>query len=215
MTTATTERTRAADSFVAAAAWCLVAAGVLPLALPVAANVAAHAGSPWHGLFIGLTTLQHLLVLGGIAGLGHSGAMGRGRLGRIGTVLAIAAFAALALAELTNDLSKTIANVLYGFGTLGAASGLLLVGAATIRARRWASWRRFTPLASGLFLVVVVMPSFALPGRAFGYFIGLWGITFLLLGIAMLTEPSNNEQVSRRLNDEVSAGAHQPSEPPT
>ena len=191
MTSATAERLRAADPFVIAAAWCLIAAGVLPLALPVAPHVAAQAGSPWHSLFIGLTSLQHLLVLAGIAGLARTGAVGEGWLGRIGTIFSICAFAALAVAEPMNDISTNVANVLYGFGSLGATLGLILLGVATIRTRRWRSWRRFTPLASGLFFVVAVMPAFALPGRAFEYFIGLWGLTFLLLGIAVLTESSS------------------------
>lgn len=188
MTVASVERPRAADSYVVAAAWCLIASAVLLLFLPVAPNVAAKTGSPWHGLFVGLTSLDHLLVLAGILGLARSGAMGKDLIALAGTILSVAAFAALAVAEPVNDFSKSAAMVLYGVGSLGAALGLILAGVATIRTGRWTSWRRFTPLASGLFFVVVVMPSFALPGSAFEYFIGLWGLTFLFLGMAMWAE---------------------------
>jgi hypothetical protein len=188
MTVASVERPRAVDSFVVAAAWCLVAAGVLPLALPVAVHDAARASSPWHSLFVGMTVLIHLLVLAGIAGLARSGALGRGLLGLAGTVLAVAAFFILAVAEPTNEINTKVAGVLYGLGSLGVIVGLILVGAATIRTALWTSWRRFTPLACGLFFVIAVMPSFALPGSPFHYVLGLWGLTFLLLGIAVLAE---------------------------
>ena len=188
MITTTAERPRLADSRVIAAAWCLVAAGVLPLLLPVAPNIAAQKSSPWHGLFVGMSSLDHLLVVAGIAGLALSGALGKGRLGRAGKFLSIAAFGILAVAEPTNDVSTNAAGVLYGLGSLGATLGLILTGVATIRTGRWRSWRRFTPLFSGLFFLVAVMPSFALPGSAFHYFIVLWGLTFLVLGIAMLAE---------------------------
>jgi hypothetical protein len=48
----------------------------------------------------------------------------------------------------------------------------------------WRGWRRFTVLACGLF-IVVVLASFALPGYAANYAIGLWGVCWIALGIAL------------------------------
>jgi hypothetical protein len=65
--------------------------------------------------------------------------------------------------------------------------GLILAGVAVIRARQWEGWRRFTPLACGLFIVAVLL-SFGLPGYASNYPIGLWGVCWLLFGLALRTE---------------------------
>jgi hypothetical protein len=55
-----------------------------------------------------------------------------------------------------------------------------------LRAERCAGWRRFTPLACGLFIPLVLLPSFALRGFAMHYALGAWGVCWLLLGLSML-----------------------------
>jgi hypothetical protein len=55
-----------------------------------------------------------------------------------------------------------------------------------LRARVWSGWHRLTPLACGVYILVVLLPSFALPGLAMHYAIGLWGVCWLLLGLALL-----------------------------
>ena len=72
--------------------------------------------------------------------------------------------------------------------TLGLPAGLILAGIAALRTRLWGGWHRFRPLIAGLFLVVVVFPSFALPGHDFEYVIAAWGLSFVLLGAAMRAE---------------------------
>ncbi len=57
-----------------------------------------------------------------------------------------------------------------------------------VRAGRWTGWRRFAPLACGLFIPLVLFPSFALPGYAMNYSIGLCGVCWLLLGLALRAE---------------------------
>lgn len=46
----------------------------------------------------------------------------------------------------------------------------------------------FTPLTCSLFIPLVLFPSFALPGYAMNYAIGLWGVCRLLLGLALRPE---------------------------
>ena len=55
-------------------------------------------------------------------------------------------------------------------------------------APRWAGRRWPAALDCGLFIPLILMPSFALPGYAPNYAIGLWGICWLLLGVALRAE---------------------------
>jgi hypothetical protein len=131
-----------------------------------------------------------------MVGLWASGAMGRGRLAWSTTWSTVIAWAVLAVAELVALVSMDVANVLFAIGTLGVAVGLSLAGAATIRERRWQAWRRFTPLAAAVFLIVGVFPAFALPGRDFEYVIAAWGLCFVMLGLAMRAEPAREMRES-------------------
>ena len=63
--------------------------------------------------------------------------------------------------------------------------GLILAGIAVLRAGWWSGWHRYPVLATGLFIPLILMPSFALPGYGPNYAIGLWGICWLLLGAAL------------------------------
>jgi hypothetical protein len=80
------------------------------------------------------------------------------------------------------------AEVLFAFATLLLTMGLVIAGAALVRSGRWSGWHRFTVLACGLFLPLVFLPSFALPGLATHYAIGVWGVCWLLVGLALRAE---------------------------
>jgi len=88
--------------------------------------------------------------------------------------------------------------VLYSVASLALMVGLVLLGVAVVRAGRWGGWRRYAPLACGLFIPLVMFPSFALPGTASNYAIGLWGITWLLVGVAQLVEDPGQPLVDAR-----------------
>ena len=73
------------------------------------------------------------------------------------------------------------------FAPLGAllnGVGMLLVGAATLKARVWTGWARFAPLLVGSFPFLFMYPLLALTGHRPAAVIGLWGIPWLLLGLA-------------------------------
>ena len=177
--------TTAAQSKVVLAAWGTIAGGVLQIAGGV---ITAPHGSWASDATVGLSTLSHLLLLAGMLGLWASGAMGRGFLAEGAVGITVCAWAANAVAELTALTRNDVADVLFGIGTLGLAVGLILAGIAAFRARQWKGWHRFTPLAAGLFLIAVVFPAFALPGRDFEFAIAIWGVCFVLLGVAMRAE---------------------------
>jgi hypothetical protein len=180
----TAAATRSANKQVGWAAWSTIAGGVLQ----IGGGVIMPQGYLLAGVSAGVSSLSHLLLLAGMLGLWTSGAMGRGRLAKLATWVTVSAWAVTALAELVFLVSHDVANVLFGVGTLGLAIGLILAGVTTLRANQWTGWHRFTPLSAGVFLVAVVFPAFALPGRDFEYVIAAWGVCFVLLGVAMRAE---------------------------
>jgi hypothetical protein len=180
MSQATASATRTIGPRVVWTAWATVAGGLLLLA------GGAITGTTW--FTAGLSSLSHLLLLAGMTGLWASGAMGRGRIARAGTWITVICWAILAIAELVDVVDTDVAGVLFGISTLGLPLGLILAGIATLRTRRWKGWHRFTPLIAGLFVVVAIFSSFALPAHDFDYAIAAWGLCFVLLGAAMRAE---------------------------
>lgn len=137
---------------------------------------------------LGLNAASHLLLLLGVFGLARSGAAGTTRWARGGLVLAAAGLAVLTLAEFVAMVSPPTAVPMYFAASLAIAAGMIVAGIGVARANRWAGWRRFTPLASGLFVPLVLFPAFGLPGYAPHYAIALWGGCWLLLGLSLLGE---------------------------
>ena len=136
----------------------------------------------------------HALVIAGLVGLGRSGVAGSGRGARIGIGLAVCGTALLLVGELasipvrtsrTDATGAELVGAIFAVGTVLAALGLLLVGHATLRAGVWRDWRRFTPLLTGLSLVVVVPLTFT---KALASGVGLYGVCLLALGIALMED---------------------------
>lgn len=78
------------------------------------------------------------------------------------------------------------ADIFYATATLMVTLGLILVGVAVLKAGLWGGWQRFTPWVCGLYLPLVVVPAFAVGGYAPHYALGLWGVCWALLGLALL-----------------------------
>ena len=136
-------------------------------------------------MILGLNAISHLLLLVGIVGLARSGVAGRGRIAGAGITLTLLGLVVLTVAEFTATVNMDTAVLFYGSATLALALGLVLTGVAVVRAGRWTGWQRFTPLVCGLFIPLVVIPAFALPGYASHYAIGTWGVCWLLLGLSL------------------------------
>jgi hypothetical protein len=139
---------------------------------------------------------MHALVLVGLTGLARSGAAGTGRAARIGittaligtAVLPIAEFASIPIAgQRAGETGAMLVGGLFGIGNLIAAIGLITAGVATLRARRWSGWRRFSPLATGLILTVVLGLALT-PALAAG--VGVYGLGVLAMGLAVATQPA-------------------------
>ena len=138
----------------------------------------------------------HLMILVGILGLIRSGVAGDGRAARIGGPLAAGGTALLFVAELLSLLvidtaesagSASAVGAVFGLATILATVGMLVLGVATLREGRWQDWRRFSPLLCGL-VVLVLVPIQLTSALWLG--VGLYGLCFAALGVALLREAS-------------------------
>jgi hypothetical protein len=134
--------------------------------------------------------VQHLGLLAGLLALWWSGAAGSARLGRIGHAGAVAGIVGWTITEVvaiaarydTND--TTAAGLLaasYGLFSLLIGVALILEGAAVLKARRWDGWRRWLPLALGIW-ILVTLPAFGLSVEAAQFAIVGWMLLFAALG---------------------------------
>ncbi len=185
MATSTLKRGRAADSLITLTSWALIAGALLQIVLGIAlATLQAREPALWP--IAALKAVSHLFLIAGVVGVARSGAAGRGRLAAAGLGLTLLALAELTVAEAIWAIAGEEAAVLfYSTATLALLLGLILAGVAVFRAGRWSGWHRFTVLATGLFIPLILMPAFSLPGYASNYAIGLWGICWLLVGLAL------------------------------
>ncbi len=142
----------------------------------------------------------HVLVFFGLLGFARSGVTGPTRLARTGTTLTLTGTALLFAAELASiplrhqtlsDTGPAIAGAVFGLAILLSAIGFLLAGAATLRAGVWHGWRRFVPLAEGIWMIVLLAISFT---TALPLGVGIYGALILLLGLALHPTPTPTHQ---------------------
>jgi hypothetical protein len=163
---------------------------------------------PWPSdTFVPVTLLFagfHLLVFLGVLGFARAGLAGPGRSARVGSVLAMVGTAVFFMAELASipindqrmdDAGPMIVGGIFGLGVLLTAVGLLLAGRTTLRAGHWRDWRRFVPLAAGIWTTALVGVSFT---KALPTGVGIYGLCILVLGLALYTQPTPTRSGSAR-----------------
>jgi hypothetical protein len=137
---------------------------------------------------------QALLVFG-LIGMRRRGVAGPGRAASVGLAVGIAGTALILGGHLLSipfgdqsldDTGPQIAGALFGLGTILTAVGMLAAGRAMLRAGAWHDWRRFTPVATGLWAVALLGLQFtkALPTAA-----AVYALCFVLLGLALVARP--------------------------
>jgi hypothetical protein len=169
--------------------WCFIAGAALQSALLVTAPLQEQVpDGPASGFIVSLNALSHLLLLAGMAGLARAGATGRGALAQAGPAITALALLVLAAAEFTNLADTEAANTLFTIATLGMLLGLLVTGVAVLRAGRWVGWHRFTPLVCALYIPLFLIPAIVMGGLLAHFSIALWGVCWLLLGLALKAE---------------------------
>ena len=139
--------------------------------------------------------VQHLGLLVGIMALGVTGAAGLGRSPRIGQLLAVVGMtvltvtegvAILAAGEVVPSTLVTLLEVSYGISSTLIGVGLVMVGLAVLRSRTWLGWRRFLPLAIGVYVFVPMTPALSGPFVAARLAISGWMLLFGLLGWTLI-----------------------------
>lgn len=153
---------------------------------------------PWDGATAVATTLtwglSQLLFVAALVVFARSGATGTSRTGLVGAWLTVAGGAlltsghtlTLVFLDATMDDPGGIAiTAAFSVGSLVTLIGFGMAGAATLRARRWLSWRRHAPLAVAVALLAVVPLQFTplLPLSAV-----LYSAATVWLGAALLAE---------------------------
>jgi hypothetical protein len=165
---------------------CTTAAGLLQLALGLTAGVfpqATSGSSPWTVL----SACALLLLVAGLGGLAVTELAGSGRLAIIGLAVAIAGAVTDLLAHVIAaiDPSRPV-SPLFPVGEIGIWLGMVLTGAAVLRARRWPGRGRFLPLACGLYPLAAVLPAYLLGSGRAGYLVGAGlGLLWAAFGLGL------------------------------
>jgi hypothetical protein len=195
---------RAAVAFIVAAAATAVAGAVLFLGIQPSTEISDDMWRyPWEssGAFVTfsiVSALVHGLVILGLVAFGRSGAAGRSRSAARGVALAVTGTALLLVGELasisirhaqTSDTSAIIVGAVFGLGSIASTIGFLVTGRATLRAGAWHGWRRFTPLATGIWLTAITVLGLAVPTLLHGM-VGVYGLCLLAMAVALYTEPA-------------------------
>jgi hypothetical protein len=197
---------RAAIAFIGAAAATAVAGAVLQFGLQPATELSDDMWRyPWtsSGAFVAFSlfsALLHGLVIVGLVAFGRSGAAGRSRAASRGVALAVAGTALLLVGELASipirdaeidDPSAAIVGAIFGLASIVSTVGFLVIGWATLRAGVWHDWRRFTPLATGVWLTALTPLSLAVP-KVLHAGVGFYGVCLLAMAMALYTCPAPN-----------------------
>jgi hypothetical protein len=197
-------KSRATAAFIGAGAATALAGAVLAFGLQPATDLSDDMWRyPWSssGAFIAFSVFSavlHGLVIAGLVAFGRSGAAGRSRAATSGVALAVAGTALLFVGELASipiraaqvdDTSAGIVGAIFGLASVASTIGFLVLGWATLRAGVWHGWRRFTPLAASIWLVVLTPVAETAPTLLHGG-VGVYGLCLIAMAIALRTEPT-------------------------
>ena len=152
---------------------------------------------PWAGATAITTSLiwgiTQVLIVVGLMAFARSGAAPT-RAGRVGGRLAVAGALlyvvahALSLvaydAALDDPISVAVVSC-FGVGTLLTAVGLIMAGTAALRSGVWSGWRRFAPLALGVWMVAMMPLQFT---PALPLAVGIYALAVMAFGLAMIRE---------------------------
>jgi len=140
--------------------------------------------------------VQHIGLVAGLLALWWSGAVGPSRLGRFGHYAAVACMIGFAVTELaaipaatdSMDTSRVgVLEAMYGIFSMLLGAALIAEGIAVARAGAWRGWRRWVPLALGVWVFMPMTPALALSFTGARYAIAGWMLLFAALGWTLST----------------------------
>lgn len=140
--------------------------------------------------------VQHLLLLAGVLALLRvAGPVSRSVRAALGTtavglgLLTLVQLYVITLADATTaDPRAALNGLLYGVSTILIGLGMLVAGVGIVRAGQWTGWRRWTTLATGAFVVVVVL-LITSTFTASQIVLGVWMLLFAGVGLTLLRAP--------------------------
>lgn len=132
---------------------------------------------PWEstGAFVTTAVVYaalHVLIIAGLVAFGRQGIAGSSPAAHRGVNLAIAGTTLLLIGELASiplydalvdDTEAIVVGGLFGLAMACSAAGFVMCGWTTIRHGAWTDWRRFTPIAVGIWTLAHGSPSSPLP----------------------------------------------------
>ena len=137
----------------------------------------------------------HVLVFFGVLGFARSGLAGRSRAARFGPPLALTGTALLFVGELASiavrdqqvdDTGAVLVGAIFAIAIALLAVGFLSSGIATLRARLWLGWRRYVPLAVGIWTAALLGLNMT---KALPTAVAVYGLCLLALSVALNTQP--------------------------
>jgi hypothetical protein len=155
--------------------------------------------------FFILAAAAQLLLAGGVLALRQRGVAGTTRAASGGLLAALVGTLLIVAGELGTVLLRhdptdggwpRVVEAVFAVATLLSTIGFLVAGVATLRAAVWDDWRRFTPLAIGIWSIALIALQFT--GVAASA-IGVYSACFFALGVAITR--SEPRLVAARLGD--------------
>lgn len=140
---------------------------------------------------VALVLTGMVLLYAGPIGIRGAGAFGSSKLGTAGFLVTMLGITAWVVGVTSFLVRPSIEwdQPLTPIGAILTALGMLMLGGAVLRARRWTGWARFTPLVVGLaYLVVIpiqVLIFFPATGDASFLVLGAWYLTWIGVGAAL------------------------------
>jgi hypothetical protein len=160
--------------------------------------------SPFSGALATATSLTwgltQALFLVTLLAFARSAAVGASRPGRIGAWLALVGgivFVAAHAVSLifrdarVDDPAGVGAITLFAIATVLTAVGFIAAGVAVARAGRWTSWRRYTVLAVGIWMLCIVPLQFT---SLLPLSVVVFAATLAAFALALLAEPEGHRQ---------------------
>jgi len=206
LSSVSTARTHALGAVCAVAGVLGAASGLLLLVVPPAVPEDVFSHPLDTGPFAAIQVWFFVQHLGLVAGIVAAGTLAPGsRLARTGVAVSAAGMLLLAATELwaigqasatyPSDATDPL-DTAYGTASLACGVGLVLLGVAVLRSGRVAGWRRWVPLATGVWVFVPMTPMIisGFVGGRLGI-VG-WMLLFALLGWTIARGPVDGQRAT-------------------
>lgn len=158
-----------------------VLAALLGLAVPAFAL-----GAPPILWFVVLLAALHIQQPAAVLAIARSGYAGTGAVTTTGFALTALGGVAFIAGELLYLGDTAVADTAFTVAPIASGIGMILVGVAVLRTRRWAGSTRFLPLAIGVYVFVVLTPVLVATSAGLLAIAG-WAVLWILLGVALST----------------------------